>query len=90
MLKCVLIGEPSCGKSSLIQTFMKGYFDKQPGQCASTTYEVNFIYAPRSSTRSVTAPYSFNFKLYDYKLTEPDYEQNLMTKELDKIGLFTF
>jgi GTPase SAR1 family protein len=87
-LKCVLLGEPLSGKTSLINTFMKGYFEYNTNKKdTSIRYDVNFVYKIENLYRNIVVrPFNFYFKLYDYELFESNQSQNLMNNELDEIG----
>ena len=74
-LKCVLLGENGCGKTTLINTFMKGYFEKNINQTEQNIrYNVNFVHKNESLTHE-----SYYFQIYDYSLNEknPEIDQKL-------------
>lgn len=76
-LKCVLVGAPQSGKTSLINRFMSGTFENRASN-ALTTYNVNMIYKIDSIKNDLKQfGYKanllekeenkiFNFKIYEY------------------------
>lgn len=89
--KCLVIGAPLTGKTSLINTFMSGSFDGYKPKAVLTTYDVNFIYNLDSLKKDLkenghdpnlvelSESNQFNFKIYDYDLERP--------KHMDKVDL---
>ncbi|CAF1036923.1 unnamed protein product [Brachionus calyciflorus] len=98
--KCVVIGAPVTGRTSLINTFMSGSFDAYKPNGVLTTYDVNFIYKSESLKKDLidsgydenlvdddTNSNSYNFKIYDYEIDKPNFLQCLTDNELNKIDL---
>lgn len=77
-LKCVLLGERDCGKTTLINTFMKGYFEKNINREQNIRYNVNFLHKNESSEYQ-----NYYFQIYDYSLNETN---NNLDQELNDIG----
>jgi hypothetical protein len=80
-LKCVLAGDPNCGKDILLQTYMTSDFLQSfriDSTFVAATYDVDFILNDRNK---------FRFRLYDYDIEKSNQEQALTQNELDHIDL---
>jgi GTPase SAR1 family protein len=82
-LKCLVIGPPVCGKTSLIHTYMSGCFRGYIPHNIITRYDVNFVCKPNDSDKSL----SFQFKLYDYEIEKSNSFQFLKDDELNQVDV---
>jgi GTPase SAR1 family protein len=82
-LKCLVIGPPVCGKTSLIHTYMSGGFHGYIPFDVITRYDVNFVCKPNDSDKSL----SFQFKLYDYEIEKSNSFQFLKDDELNQVDV---
>lgn len=94
-LKCIVLGEANCGKTSLINLFMTGS-SRLSSNTQNTRYNVNFLakldnLVSNSSEKeefkkvnSSDEHLNYSFKLYDYDQTKSNEKQFLKENELDK------
>ena len=80
-LKCVVLGPPVSGKTSLINTFMSGEYCGYIPHNVITRYDVNFVVAGEEFSRN------FFFKIYDYDIFKSNAQQFLKDEELNSIDV---
>ena len=70
-LKCVVIGPPKCGKTSLIKKYMTGRFPEMLANDSMINYNVNLIYKTKDLTcDELNENWNFSISLLDYNLNE--------------------
>jgi GTPase SAR1 family protein len=80
-LKCVVLGPPVSGKTSLINTFMNGKYQGYIPHNVLTRYDVNFVVAGEEFSRNHC------FKIYDYDIFKSNSQQFLKDDELINIDV---
>jgi GTPase SAR1 family protein len=80
-LKCVVLGPPVSGKTSLINTFMSGQYCGYIPHNAITRYDVNFVVAGEEFSKN------YFFKIYDYDIFKSNSQQFLKDDELSNIDV---
>ena len=97
--KCIVIGPPVCGKTSLINTYMTGQFNGYIPHNIIRQYDVNFVCKSKelcdlslfTSDRFIfnndNENTNFYFKLYDYDIEKSNSIQFLKDDELNQVDL---
>ena len=80
-LKCVVLGPPVSGKTSLINTFMSGQYQGYIPHNIITRYGVNFVKTGEEFSKN------YYFKLFDYEIFKTNSQQFLKDDELDDIDV---
>jgi GTPase SAR1 family protein len=91
-LKCIVLGEPQCGKSSMLSLYMTG--DENFKNNENTRYSINFNVKLKDLGLNFTEQNefkqinmnrneSYSIKLYDYQMNKSNEEQFLNEHELD-------
>ena len=97
-LKCIVIGGPVCGKTSLIHTYMSGSFQGYIPDNVVTRYDVNlmcnmgviFKDEPQVLEKYNICRDEFSshfFKIYDYEIDKSHSSQCLNENELDEVDV---
>lgn len=95
-LKCLVMGAPVSGKTSLINTFMTDSFNGYIPESVLASYDVNFIVKPDflkqeenllDKSLIPSKEKNFFFKIYDYKLDESIEAQCLNAHELEHVDV---
>ncbi len=92
-LKCIVLGEPQCGKSSMLSLYMTG--DENFKNNENTRYSINFNVKLKDLGLNLTEQNefkqinmnrneSYSIKLYDYQMSKSNEEQFLNEHELDR------
>jgi len=92
-LKCIVLGEPQCGKSSMLSLYMTG--DENFKNNENTRYSINFNVKLKDLGLNLTEQNefkqinmnrneSYSIKLYDYQMNKSNEEQFLNEHELDR------
>jgi GTPase SAR1 family protein len=86
--KCLVIGSGNCGKTSLINTFMSGFFRDYVPYDTVRRYQVDFIYNRRETTCEFDNEENhYSFKIYDFDLFKPVEEQFMNESELEHVDV---
>jgi GTPase SAR1 family protein len=93
-LKCIVLGEPQCGKSSMLSLYMTG--DENFKNNENTRYSINFnaklkdlglnsteLNEFKQINNNINRNESYSIKLYEYQMNRSNEEQFLNEHELD-------